>query len=81
MTLDPSIFQELRALGEAAQHDLVTEVSEQFLHDTEPLLVQLREAAEVGDAFAVSRLAHRIKGGSSQLGGRRLAAACPAAAL
>jgi PAS domain S-box-containing protein len=76
VTLDPSIFHELRALGEAAQHDLVTEVSEQFLTDTEPLLVELRDAAERGDAFAVGRIAHRIKGGSSQLGGRRLASAC-----
>ena len=34
------------------------------------------QALEVGDALAVGRIAHSIKGSSVQLGGRRLALSC-----
>ena len=46
-----------------------------FVHDTEPLLLQLREAFEAA-SHAVGRIAHSIKGSCGQLGGRRLAVAC-----
>ena len=71
-TIDPVVFAELRSLGE----DLLTELVELFVHDTGPLLDQLRDAFETGDTPAVHRLAHSIKGIGAQLGGRRLAAAC-----
>ena len=50
--------------------------SAEFFSDTEPLLVELREACDARDAPAVGRIAHSIKGSSVQLGGRRLALSC-----
>ncbi len=76
ITIDLLVFDRLRVLGAAAGHDLLTELIEQFVHDTAPLLVQLREALEARDAIAIARIAHMIKGSSGQLGGRRLAASC-----
>ena len=78
VTIDPVIFDELRALGAASGEDLVAEVADHFVRDTEVLLVQLRDAFEVGDAFATGRIAHTIQGSSAQLGGRQLAASCGA---
>ena len=75
-TIDPEIFDELRLLGARAGEDLVGDVTDQFIRDTEVLLVQLRDAFEVGDAFATGRIAHTIRGSSIQLGGRQLAASC-----
>jgi HPt (histidine-containing phosphotransfer) domain-containing protein len=76
ITIDPVVFDELRALGEASGQDFVSSLVEQFAEDTEPLLVQLRRAVEAGDARAVGRIAHSIKGSCGQLGGRRLASSC-----
>jgi HPt (histidine-containing phosphotransfer) domain-containing protein len=75
-TIDPAVFDELRALGEAAEEDFLADLVDQFVHDTEPLLVELSEALELGDARAVGRIAHSIKGTSGQPGGQRLASSC-----
>jgi PAS domain S-box-containing protein len=75
-TIDPAVFGELRILDDATGGDLLVELVERFVHETEPLLVELREALEVGDALAVGRIAHSIKGSGVQLGGRRLALSC-----
>jgi two-component system, sensor histidine kinase and response regulator len=76
LTIDPAVVDELRYLGESTEEDLIGELVDQFVDDTEPLLVQLRDALEIGDAPAVGRIAHSIKGSCDQLGGRRLALAC-----
>jgi two-component system sensor histidine kinase/response regulator len=75
-TIDPAVFDELRLLGEATEQDFLAELVGQFVADTGPLLVQLRQAMERGDAAAVARIAHTIKGSGDQLGGRRLALSC-----
>ena len=77
MTIDPAVIDELRVLGGADEQDFLAELIDQFVRETEPLLVELREALEVGrrrHAWAASRTA--IKGSCSQLGGRRLALSC-----
>ena len=76
MTIDPAVLDELRVLGRATEQDFVGELVEQFIHDTELRLVELRNALEVDDAVAVTRIAHSIKGSGGQLGGRRLALSC-----
>jgi two-component system, sensor histidine kinase and response regulator len=76
ITIDRTIFDELRTLGDDSGEDLVAEVTDTFVEDTEPLLVALRDAFELDDAYAVGRIAHSVKGGASQLGGRRLTASC-----
>ncbi len=76
MTIDPAVIDELRVLGEADEQDFLTELIDQFIRETEPALVELREALESGDAPTVVNIAHAIKGSCSQLGGRRLALSC-----
>jgi len=76
LTIDRSIFDELRLLGDATEQDFLAELVGQFVSDTEPQLVELRRAMETFDAPAVARIAHSIKGSGDQLGGRRLAHAC-----
>jgi HPt (histidine-containing phosphotransfer) domain-containing protein len=70
------VFDELHALSIDSDRDLIGELSEQFAVDTEPLLVELRNAVAGGDALAVGRIAHTIRASSDQLGGRRFATAC-----
>ncbi len=76
LTIDTSVFEELRLLGEATEQDFLAELVGQFVSDTEPLLVELRLAMENLDAPAVARIAHKIKGSGDQLGGRRLSLSC-----
>jgi HPt (histidine-containing phosphotransfer) domain-containing protein len=76
LTIDPAVFDELRLLGEATEQDFLAELVGQFVAETGPLLVELRLAMEIGDAPAVARIAHDIKGSGDQLGGRRLALSC-----
>ncbi|MCU1352725.1 MAG: domain S-box [Acidimicrobiales bacterium] len=76
LTIDQLVVDELRAVGAAAEVDLFGDLVHQFFQDTEPELVELRDALGVGDRPKVSRIAHNIKGSSGQLGGRRLSLAC-----
>jgi two-component system, sensor histidine kinase and response regulator len=69
-------FDELRMLAEATEHDFVTELIDQFVLETDLLLVALRDASARGDTAAVGRIAHNIMGSGGQLGGRRLALSC-----
>jgi CheY-like chemotaxis protein len=76
-TVDEVVLDQLRVLDAAADHDFLGELVAQFVHDTEPMLVELRAAIEMSaDAEALGRIAHRIKGSAGQLGGRRLASSC-----
>jgi PAS domain S-box-containing protein len=76
LTIDPAMLDELRVLGVAAERDFLAELVDQFILETEPLLVELGEALEEADGEAVGRIAHSIMGSSAQLGGRRLALSC-----
>ena len=70
--LEAAVIDELDSLGE----DFLAHLVDQFRRETELLLVELRDAHEIGDRPAVGRIAHSIKGSSSQIGGRRLASSC-----
>ena len=48
ITIDAEVFDELRVLGEATEGDLLADLVDQFVSDTEPLLVELREALRAG---------------------------------
>jgi CheY-like chemotaxis protein/HPt (histidine-containing phosphotransfer) domain-containing protein len=76
VAIDRALLDQLLVLEETAEQGFVADLVGQFVLDTEPLLVQLREAVDVGDTLCVSRIAHAIKGSGSQLGGRRLALSC-----
>jgi two-component system, sensor histidine kinase and response regulator len=74
--IDRVVFDELRVLGDAVDHDFIADLVDEFMKNTEPLLIELRQAMAMGDALTVGRIAHSIKGSSVQLGGRRLAISC-----
>jgi HPt (histidine-containing phosphotransfer) domain-containing protein len=75
-TVDPVFIDELRKIGEVAEQDFLGELVTDFVHDTDTLVVQLRDALELKDAQRVGQIAHKIKGSAGQLGGRRLASSC-----
>jgi len=76
LIVDPHVLDELRLLAETTAPDFLATLVDQFIADTEPLLVELRLAVDIDDAPAVARIAHSIKGSGDQLGGRRLALSC-----
>jgi len=70
---DQDLFDDLGMLATGGR-DLRTELVEQFTHDTDALLIELREALVAGEATAVIRIAHAINGSAGQMGGRHLSA-------
>jgi two-component system sensor histidine kinase/response regulator len=74
--IDRVVLDELEVLGELDDGDFLADLVDQFVRETEPRLVELREASEAGDTVAIGRIAHIIQGSGCQLGGRRLALSC-----
>jgi CheY-like chemotaxis protein len=74
--IDEDVFNELYVLGNEGDARFLRDLVKQFIDKTRLLIVELRSALEVGDTVTAGRIAHNIKGGCSQLGGRRLAASC-----
>jgi PAS domain S-box-containing protein len=75
-TIDPLVFEELRSVGASEHSDLLRDLIEDFERESEPCLVELREAMDRCDSSAVAFQAHRMRGSCLQLGARRLAASC-----
>jgi two-component system sensor histidine kinase/response regulator len=75
-TVDAAVFDELRQLGESVGEGFLVELIDEFVADGALRLDELGDALESGDGDAVCRVAHRLKGGSAQLGGQRLSLAC-----
>jgi CheY-like chemotaxis protein/HPt (histidine-containing phosphotransfer) domain-containing protein len=74
--IDLRVIEGLRLLGDATNGGLFAQLLDEFVRETESLLIELRCALEGGDHRAVGRLAHTMKGSADQLGGRRLARTC-----
>jgi two-component system, sensor histidine kinase and response regulator len=71
--LDAAVLSGLRELGDA---DLISELADMFLDDAESRLAALREALQSGDASALERAAHTLKGSSGNMGATKMAAMC-----
>nr|MDQ3317199.1 response regulator [Actinomycetota bacterium] len=71
--LDPKVLAGLRELGDA---ELLSELAEMFLDDASSRLAALRGVIEDGDAHAVERAAHTLKGSSGNMGATGMAAIC-----
>jgi HPt (histidine-containing phosphotransfer) domain-containing protein len=56
--------------------DIVAELAGLFLEDARSGLSALEEAVQRGDAPAVERVAHTLKGGSGSMGARGMAGLC-----
>lgn len=74
--VDWSVLDRLRDLQEPGEPDVAAEVIEVYLKDSAGLLESMRAAARTADAEAWARLAHRLKGGSLNVGARRLGGLC-----
>jgi HPt (histidine-containing phosphotransfer) domain-containing protein len=66
----------LRELQEEGEPDILKELIELFLADVPPQLKALREAEEREDARSVERIAHTLKGSSSNMGALRMVTLC-----
>lgn len=69
----------LRSLADAQcdeASDLVIELIDLYLHDSERRLATLVEALAICDGLTVARAAHSLKGSSATLGADRLAKIC-----
>ncbi|MDP9474737.1 MAG: PAS domain S-box protein, partial [Actinomycetota bacterium] len=71
--LDPEVLAGLRELGDAG---LLPRLVGIFLDDVPSRLADLRKGIEDGDARRVERAAHTLKGGSANMGAKRMATIC-----
>ena len=72
--LDPATLAELRQFQEAGEPDIVQELAEAFKLETPPLLEALRVAVREQQPEVLRQVAHNLKGSSSNLGARSMAA-------
>jgi CheY-like chemotaxis protein/HPt (histidine-containing phosphotransfer) domain-containing protein len=75
--IDSSIFDDFRELGEddGGNQFVVTLIAE-YLVEAAARIAALMAASSSGDALALGRTAHSLKGSSSAVGARKLAALC-----
>lgn len=78
--IDRSVLDELRALGGPGD-DLLTEVIGVFLDEGPRQVRSVNEALHSGDAAAIQRAAHRLKGSALGVGAGQLAALAAASEL
>ena len=66
----------LRAALSGDAREVLHEILASFLQDSEKLIAEITSAYAAGDSNALSRLLHRLKGSSSQIGALRLSSLC-----
>jgi PAS domain S-box-containing protein len=74
--LDMETLQGVRDLRTPGDPDPLAELIDLFIGDTPPRLAKIMDAFKAGDAQELERAAHALKGSSSNLGAKCLAAAC-----
>ena len=74
--IDPKVLAGLRELREPGEPDGAVELIDLFLRDTPRSIESMQSAIARSDAVALRESAHSLKGTASNLGARRLAAAC-----
>jgi HPt (histidine-containing phosphotransfer) domain-containing protein len=73
---DTDVTERLKLFEREFSADMVVRLIDKFLPDTEQRLVVLREAVEAGDAPAVARAAHGLKGSYGNIGSHESAGLC-----
>jgi two-component system, sensor histidine kinase and response regulator len=74
--LDATVVDRLTRLGEEVGEDLMGQLGTLFMVKAGPRVVELRAALSAGDAAAVVRSAHTLRGSSANLGATDLACLC-----
>jgi HPt (histidine-containing phosphotransfer) domain-containing protein len=74
--LDMSVMEAIRSLGGPGEPDVFTEVAQLFLEDVPVHLSALRTAIAAGSPELVARMAHRLRGGTLEMGALRMAPLC-----
>ena len=74
--LDPAVLERLRQLTPPGEPDVLSEVLRMFVDEVPKRLAQLRDAWQRGDAPAVQRLAHSLKGSTGNIGAAALYGVC-----
>jgi HPt (histidine-containing phosphotransfer) domain-containing protein len=75
-SIDREVLARLRRLQGEDEPDIVAELAGMFLEDARSRLAAVEEALQKGDAPAVKRVAHTLKGGSGSMGARRMFGLC-----
>ena len=74
--IDRTMLARLRAIRHEGEPDLVLEVIELFLDESDDRLAELKAAIEGNDLPLVARIAHTLKGGAGHLGAKALTTLC-----
>lgn len=74
--IDMRLVESIRSLNTDGRPDLLAELVSIFRDTTPELLEGLETAASSGDARQLQRLAHRLKGGSGNVGARHMSRLC-----
>ena len=74
--LNPEVLAGLRDLQDEDDTDFVAELTGIFLEDARSGLSALEEAVRRGDAPAIERVAHMLKGSSGSMGASRMSGLC-----
>lgn len=72
--LNMETLNALREFDEPGQNDFVTEIVDAYVHDTQERFKSLWETHKTGDASALGKVAHAVKGSSLNVGADGLAA-------
>ena len=75
-SIDREVLARLRRLQGEGDPDIVAELTGMFLKDARSRLEAVEEALQKGDAPAVERAAHALKGGSGSMGARGMSGLC-----
>ena len=70
--IDQNALDNIRALQEEGQEDILNKVIKIFLDDSPERLIELRKAIDSGDASSINRIAHTLKSSCANLGALRL---------
>ena len=74
--LDPAVLESVRQLTPPGEPDVLKEVLQLFLDDVPARVERLRSAWQSGDAVAVQRAAHSLKGSAGNIGATDLLGVC-----
>jgi HPt (histidine-containing phosphotransfer) domain-containing protein len=74
--LDPEVVDQLRALAQAGNSNLLQRLQSSFARDTPGRVCALRAGLAAGDAAAVAFNVHTLKGSAANLGASEIVATC-----